>query len=129
VELLTAFPDAEDIGLDLLASLGPTVLVTPATLVPPLIVVRRVGGFDSYITDRARLQVQCFGSTHVQARDLAEACRQKVLAAPGADLVAGVAVDRAVTESAPTFVDYGQPSIHRYVATYRLEVRRGLAAT
>lgn len=124
MELLTAFPDAEQIGLDLLASLGSTVLVTPATLVPPLIVVRRVGGQDSYITDRCRLQVQTFGNTHIQARDLAEACRQKVLASPGADLVAGVAVDRAATESAPVFVDYGQPSIHRYVATYRLDFRR-----
>lgn len=124
MELLAAFPDAEDIGLDLLAGLGPTVLVTPVTLVPPLIVVRRVGGYDTYITDRCRLQVQAFGSTHVQARDLAEACRQKVLAAPGAALVAGFVIDRAVTDSAPTFVDYGQPSIHRYVATYRLEYRR-----
>jgi hypothetical protein len=127
VELLAAFPDAEDIGLELLTDLGTTVLVTPATLVPPLIVVRRVGGYDTYITDRCRLQVQTFGSTHVQARDLAEACRQKVLAAPAADaLVAGVSIDRAVTESAPVFVDYGQPSIHRYVATYRLEYRRSL---
>jgi hypothetical protein len=124
VELLSAFPDAEDIGLDLLAGLGSTVLVTPATLVPPLIVVRRVGGFDTYITDRCRLQVQTFGSTHVQARDLAEACRQKVLAAPGAALVAGFVIDRAVTDSAPVFVDYGQPAIHRYVATYRLDYRR-----
>lgn len=124
MELLAAFPDAEDIGLDLLASLGPTVLVTPATLVPPLIVVRRVGGYDTYITDRCRLQVQCFGSTHVQARDLAEACRQKVLASPGAALVAGFIIDRATTDSAPVFVDYEQPSIHRYVATYRLEYRR-----
>jgi hypothetical protein len=124
VELLAAFPDAEDIGLDLLAGLGTTVLVTPATLTFPLIVVRRVGGYDNYITDRCRLQVQTFGANHVQARDLAEACRQKVLAAPGAGLVAGVSIDRAVTESAPTFVDYGQPSVHRYVATYRLEFRR-----
>lgn len=124
MELLAAFPDAEDVGLDLFASLGPTVLVTPATLTPPLIVVRRVGGVDTYITDVCRMQVQCFGGTHVQARDLAEACRQKALASPGASLVAGVAIDRAVTESAPTFVDYGAPSIHRYIATYRLELRR-----
>lgn len=124
MELLPAFPDTEDIGLALLASLGTTVLTTPVTLVPPLIVVRRVGGFDTYITDVCRMQVQCFGSTHVQARDLAEACRQKVLAAPGAALVAGFIIDRAVTDSAPTFVDYGVPAIHRYIATYRLECRR-----
>lgn len=124
VELLGGFPDGEDIGLDLLAGLAPTVLVTPVELNPPLIVIRRVGGSDDYITDRCRLQVQTFGSTHIQARDLAEACRQKILAAPGAALVAGFVIDRAVTDSAPAYVDYGLPSIHRYIATYRLEFRR-----
>lgn len=124
MELLTAFPDAEDIGLDLLADLAPTVLVTPVTLVPPLIMVRRVGGFDTYITDQCRLQVHTFGSSHGQARDLAEACRQTVLAAPGATLAAGFVIDRAVTDSAPLYVDYGQATIHRYVATYRLDFRR-----
>lgn len=124
MELLAAFPDAEDIGLDLLAGLATTVLVTPSTLLPPLIVVRRVGGYDTYVTDRCRLEIQTFGSNHAQARDLAEACRQKVLAAPGAALVAGVIIDRTFTETAPVFVDYGQPAIHRYVATYALEYRR-----
>lgn len=124
MELLPGFPDVEDIGLDLLEGLAATVLVTPVTLVPPLIVVRRVGGFDNYFTDVGRLQVQVFGSNHVQARDLAEACRQKILAAPTENLVAHAVIDRAVTESAPTYVDYGQPSVHRYVATYRLEYRR-----
>lgn len=124
VELLAAFPDAEDIGLELLGDLGTTVLVTPATLAPPLIVVRRVGGYDDYLTDRIRLQVQVFGSTHAQARDLAEACRQRILAAPAGSPVAGAIIDRAATDSAPVFVDYGQPAIHRYVATYRLDYRR-----
>lgn len=123
MELLAAFPDAEDLGLELLSDLGPTFLATPAILAPPLIVVRRVGGYDNKITDRPRLQVHSFGSTHAQARDLAEACRQAILASP-ATRVAGVNIDQAITESAPTFVDYGQPAIHRYVATYRLEYRR-----
>lgn len=123
MELLAAFPDAEDIGLELLADLAPTYLATPATLAPPLIVVRRVGGYDDKITDQSRLQVQTFGSNHVQARNLAEACRQKILASP-ATKVAGVSIDQAFTDAAPAYVDYGQPAIHRYVATYRLEFRR-----
>jgi hypothetical protein len=123
MELLAAFADAEDIGLELLAGLAPTFLATPATLVPPLIVVRRVGGFDNKITDIARLQVHAFGGNHVQARDLAEACRQVIMASP-ATRVAGVNIDQARTETAPVYVDYGQPAVHRYVATYRLECRR-----
>ncbi len=124
MELLPTFPDAEDVGLDLLSGLATTVLATPATLVPPLIVVTRVGGSDDYITDVCRMQIQCFGNSHVQARNLAEACRQKILASPGDEVVAGAIIDRAVTDAAPVFVDYGQPSIHRYVASFRLEFRR-----
>lgn len=123
MELLAAFPDAEDIGLALLETLATTVLATPVDLVTPLIVVRRVGGGDNKITDQPRLQVQVYGSTRAQARDLSELCRQTVLAS-SATLVAGVSIDQAVTESGPTFVDYGQPGIHRYIATYRLEYRR-----
>lgn len=122
-ELLAAFPDAEDIGLAMLESAAPTVLATPVDLNPPLIVIRRVGGGDNRITDQPRLQIQAYGSTRLQARDLAEECRQLVLASP-ATQVAGVSIDNAFTESGPAFVDYGQPSIHRYIATYRLEYRR-----
>lgn len=123
MELLAAFPDAEDIGLALLEPAGTVVLATPVDLNPPLIVVRRVGGGDNRITDQPRLQIQAYGTTRVQARDLAEECRQLILASP-ATAVAGTSVDRAVTESGPAFVDYGQPGIHRYIATYRLEYRR-----
>jgi hypothetical protein len=123
MELLAAFPDAEDVGLALFESAGPTVLATPVELEPPLIVVRRVGGGDTRITDQPRLQVQVYGATRLAARDLAEECRQLVLAAP-ATVVAGVVVDKAFTESGPVFVDYGVPGIHRYISTYRLEYRR-----
>jgi hypothetical protein len=123
VELLTAFPDAEDVGLALFESLADTVLQTPADLVPPLIVVRRVGGVDDRITDYARVQVHTFGATHAVARNLAEGCRQAALAAPATE-VAGAHIDRVVTESAPAYADYGVPTLHRYVATYRFEYRR-----
>lgn len=123
MEILAAFPDAEDIALELLESVAPAALVTPVEIVPPLIVVRRMGGLDTYITDHPRLQVQVFGSTHAQAWDLSEQCRQVILGAP-ATAVAGTSIDRAWTESAPAFVDYGSPAVHRYIATYRLEYRR-----
>jgi hypothetical protein len=123
VELLSAYPDIEDVALELFAELAPTVLTTPETLVPPLIQVRRVGGTDNRITDQPRIEVQSFGASHASGRDLAEACRQTVLAAV-ATTVAGASIDRAWTESAPVYVAYGDPTAHRYVATYRIEVRR-----
>lgn len=123
MELLTAFPDAEDVGLELLATAGDVRLATPVDLVPPIIVVRKVGGTDDGITDRPRLEVQVYESSRVAARDLAEQCRQIVLAAP-ATQVAGVSIDKTATETSPTFVDYGIRTVHRYIATYRLEYRR-----
>lgn len=120
---MSSFVDIEDVALALLASAGTVVLATPTTITPPLIVVRRVGGFDNRITDVARLRVQTFGATHTAAYALAETCRQLILASP-ATRVAGVNIDRAVVEGAPAYVDYGQPPLQRYIATYRIEVRR-----
>ena len=122
MELLPAFADAEDIALALFESAAPTWLSTPEVITPPLVVVRRTGGTDDLITDSPRIQVDAFGSTHRQAVNLAEQCRQLVLAAP-ATAVAGVSIDAAWTESAPVYLDYTQ-GVHRYVATYRLAYRR-----
>lgn len=123
MELLAGWTDAEDVGLALLDPLGPAVLQVPADLVPPLNVVRCTGGYDNRITYAARLQVQTFGLAHASARDLAELTRQTILASPNT-VLAGVSIDRAMTEQAPAFVDYGQPGIHRYIGSYRIEYRR-----
>jgi hypothetical protein len=123
VELLGSFPNAEEVALALLETAAPTVLVIPEDLVPPLIVVRRVGGADDRITDQPRIQVQTFGANYAQAADLAEQSRQLILASP-ARAVAGATIDQAFTDTAPAYVDYGQPSVFRFVATYRLEFRR-----
>lgn len=123
MELLAGWTDAEDVALAILDPLGPAVLQTPVDLELPLTVVRCVGGFDDRITFAARLQVQTYGATRVQARDLAELTRQTFLASPNT-MAAGISIDRAVTEQAPSFVDYGQPGVHRYIATYRVEYRR-----
>lgn len=123
MEQLAAWTDAEDIAMDLLDPTGIVVLATPVNFQPPLTVVRCVGGSDDYITARARLQVQSYGRTRVEARDLAELSRQVMLASP-ATVAAGIGVDYVSTEQAPSFVDYGQPGIHRYIAVYRVEYRR-----
>jgi len=123
MEVLSPFADIEDIVLEILSPAGPTVLATPSQITPPLIVVRRIGGSDNKITDIARIRVQTFANSHVGSYDLAEHCRQLVMASPATG-VPGVTIDLAVTDTAPSYVDYGQPPLQRYVATYRLELRR-----
>lgn len=123
MELLPPFSDVEDFGLLLFEVVGPTVLATPERVTPPLIVVRRTGGLDDMITDIPRVQVDVFGATRRQAADLAEQCRQIVLASPATGF-AHTSIDQAWTESAPIFVPYGDQNVQRYVATYRLALRR-----
>jgi hypothetical protein len=123
MELLPAFPDVELLALDLLASAGTTSLTTPATITPPLIVIRRVGGGDTYLTDVPRLQVHTFGANRAQTAALAEACRQLILASP-ADGVGSDSIDNAWTETAPIFHDWGDKTVQCFVATYRIALRR-----
>ena len=123
MELLDRFPDIEDLLLSILESAGPTALATPKEIAPPLIVVRRIGGDNDLITDYPRMQIDCFGVNRRTAADLAEACRQIILAAPGTGL-GHASIDQSWTESAPSFVAYGDPRSQRYVATYGLALRR-----
>jgi hypothetical protein len=123
VELLGPFADIEDIGLDLFATVGTTVLVTPPVITPPLVVVRRTGGADDMITDVCRLQVDTFGTSHRHTADMAERCRQLILAAPAKGF-GNVSIDQVSTESAPQFIAYDDQHTHRYVATYRISLRR-----
>lgn len=123
METLPGFADAETVGLQLLAHLAETRLTTPSTLTFPLIVLRRTGGIDNGITDWARLQVDTFGANYAEVVSLTESVRQAVLAAP-ATAVGGVSVDDAFTEAAPQFLAYDDKGTQRYVATYRLALRR-----
>lgn len=123
MELLEAWADAEEIGLELFETVSATALATPVDLQPPLTVVRCITSSNDWITTRPRLQVQTYGGTHAQARDMAEQGRQLVLASPNT-VVAGASIDYASVEQAPVYVDYGHPDIHRYIATYRFEYRR-----
>ncbi|MET9262409.1 hypothetical protein [Amycolatopsis sp. NPDC004079] len=123
MELLSPFPDIEDFALALLESAGPTALATPEVIAPPLVVIRRTGGSDDAITDIPRIQVDCYGATRRQAADLAEQCRQLVIASPATGFD-HTSIDQSWTESAPVFVPYGDPASQRCTATYRLALRR-----
>lgn len=123
MELLPAFPDAELIALDLLSPAAPTRLATPETLTFPLVIVNRVAGFDDALTDTIAIQVDAFGSNRRQAVDVAEHCRQLILAAPATE-VRGVSIDNAWTEAAPAFVAYDDRNTQRFVGTYRIAMRR-----
>jgi hypothetical protein len=127
--LLAGFADVEDVVMELLETVAPTVTIPPPQFQPPLIQVSRVGGADNGITDRPLLYIACFGRTYALAKAMAEQCRQIILASAATSVLLagypfGVLVDRAETVSPPAELPADNPEMRRKVATYRLELRR-----
>lgn len=123
MQVLPEFPDIQAIAVALLTPLAPTVFARPSEITPPLIQVFRAGGGDDGLTDYPRLEVQTFGGSYTEGIKLAEGARQYILASE-ATQVSGCVIDWARTETGPVYVEYGDPGIDRYVASYTLALRR-----
>lgn len=85
--------------------------------------IARGPGSDDGVTDSPLLDVEAFALNPGDAWDLAEAARQAMHALTGT-AVNGALVDSVTTATAPTEVDYGNPKVTRYVASYRLHLRK-----
>lgn len=85
--------------------------------------VTRGPGTDNGVTDSPLLDVESFATTETSAWELAESARQTVLKLRGR-AVNGVLVDTVSTASGPVLVDWGNPGIYRYVASYRFAFRQ-----
>lgn len=103
---------------------GSTRLTHPLEL--PAVMIRRIGGTDDGMTDRAQVDVVVIDVTEDQAEALAESIRS-YLVDTSPIRGAGRLLDGATTEVAPYRVPYGSsedPEISEYVATYVVESRR-----
>lgn len=120
---LPVWPDAETVVMALLSPIARTVTSTPTPLTPPMIRVQRVGGSDDRITDYPRIEVAAYGADRGQAWDLAERCRQAILASR-CSVVAGVLIDNASTDTPAQQIPYDAPDTRRVVAYYRFAWRR-----
>lgn len=85
--------------------------------------VRRGPGTDDGITDEPLLDVESFATTETAAWNLAEDARQVVHALRG-KVVGGALVDTVDTATGPVYVDWQNPAIFRYVASYRFAFRQ-----
>jgi hypothetical protein len=123
------YPDIERVVCDLLADLGGTGTRTPADLqaVTPFLRVRRVGGVDDRVTDRARVDVEVFATTREAGEDLAEQVRQR-LSVRGPLVVTSegrpVVVDRSMLLAGPVEVPWPDVVVRMFHASYQLESRR-----
>ena len=110
----------------LAAALGVRVAVsTPADLdrLPGFIRVTRGPGSDDGVTDAPAVDVEAFAPTRGAARDLAERARAAMHELTG-HCAGGLLFDSVRTATAPSWVDWGNPAIHRYVAVYAVRFRR-----
>lgn len=124
---LPGWPDVERLLAEVLADLTPGTEVgtdLPEDLQDrlPLQRVKKIGGAGDDITDVARVDVEAYAFTREQAVPLAEAQRQRIIAAP--HRTAAGLIDRVRTEVGPHRMPYTDPAIVLLQATYRISVRR-----
>lgn len=87
--------------------------------------VARGPGSDDEVTDSFLIDCETFtlSSAPATAWPLAEDARQAMHALAGM-VVRNVLIDSVSTATSPTEIDYGNPKVTRYVASYRLNLRK-----
>lgn len=88
----------------------------------PFALVTRVGGSDDYITDTALVDVDVFGTTRVQALEAARAVHNAMMHLRHSS-VNGVLIDLVETETGPSWVNWADENVQRYVMSYRIDSR------
>jgi hypothetical protein len=125
----SGYPDIERVLCDLLADLGNTGTRTPDNLQDRLefIRIRRVGGNDDQVTDRARVDVEVFAATRAAGETLTEQIRRRLSVRGPLTVTSGgrpVVVDRSQLLAGPVELAWPDPEVRMFHATYQLESRR-----
>ncbi|GEL19360.1 phage tail termination protein [Pseudonocardia asaccharolytica] len=128
---LPPFPDAELLLLDLLEPIagdGTTVTHTDTDLAAPCVQVMRTGGRDDGVTDRARMQITCYGADRRAAWELSARVAQVVLAAGGTavtgDYVTNVLIDSTATIIAGRELGQRNPDLRIVISEFWVSFRR-----
>lgn len=85
--------------------------------------VQRGPGADDGVTDTPLIDVEAFAPSQLAAWDLAEQARETLYDLAGTTCGDGVLIDTVRCAVSPAWVFYG-PHVHRYVASYRVSVRK-----
>lgn len=121
--MLTAFPDAEAVTIDIVEPVAPGYTELPEDFTPDAIRVTRTGGADDGITDEALVEVTSFGSSRARAWEMDGEVRQHILAAGGTS-VNGVLVDRTRTATPSQQLPEPREDLRVVTSSYRLSFRR-----
>lgn len=126
-------PDIEELVIIYLSDLGDVSVELPPVNnadnpIPfPFYLVTRITGGDDRLTDSAVVSIHAFAATRTAASDAARQMHDLMtsLSAKLPLTVGGqtVNVDYVETLETPTWVDYGDNTIQRYVGRYRIDTR------
>jgi hypothetical protein len=126
-------PDGVEVLIVWLNELGETRDVRPTGATLPYRMVKRLPGSDDQLTDMGQYSVHTFAATKEQAQTEAMLTHRRMLLLAGrftgqqkVTISDGqvVQVDNVVVVEPPEWVQWVEDnSIHRYVATYRVDLR------
>lgn len=121
------FPDVQRVLVEALAtfpSVTATGVETPADWNGqlPFVRVLRVGGQSGRLNDSPVVDVDVFAETYTAAEDLAEGLRQYLVGPPPPIVL----FDRTDCEVGPREIPWGDGTVRRFNATYRITSRRRL---
>lgn len=128
------YPDANTVLMSMLGDIAPTVLRVPNDFVPPLIVVKRVGGQPDVedTTDQPIMLIAVYGATYSAAVNLMAAVQTRILSSPltavdvldGSNITGRVLVDAAGIHVGVAEVPDVYADDRRIIATFQLAWRR-----
>lgn len=130
---LPAFADAEEVLYALLSPLGASVVKgTASQIVPPLILVRRMGGRSDYITDSAQVMVTAIGATRPVSTALQLQCQQTIENSFATEVTLDdnsvVLIDGAITVTSGHPEGYENVDVREVAAVYEIRMRRPVVA-
>lgn len=94
----------------------------------PFVLVTRVSGSDNYITDSATVDVDVFNSTRALAAVTARIIHARMMGLRHT-AVNGVLVDNVETITGPSWLNYEDENLQRYVMSYIVESRVNASAS
>jgi hypothetical protein len=127
---LPPFADAEEVAYALLSPLGSVVKGTPANIVTPVYVIKRVGGHSDYITDFPQIHVSAIGDTRMQSMGLQLLAQQIIENAFATEVTlpdnSVVLIDGTQTLTAGHPEPYENVDLREVTAVYEFKLRRPL---
>lgn len=123
MDVLGLYPDAEQVVLDLLEQVAPTVTALGGDITEPVICIARAGGPADLITDAASIVVGSYAPDRNTAWDNARLCQQIVLAARNLT-VNGAHIDHTAVLTGLQQLPYGNPDEFHVTCSYQFTFRR-----